>query len=136
MQKAAETINEKVGSAVSTIKTRLHLDDAMERLHVTKEYLLEAAIYAGVGFVAGYLLKRFSGVVAIVILTIASIALLQHFDLVGVMINWEKIQDLIGIDPEAVLNENFFAIVWLWIKTHVLLAVSFVVAFLLGLKCA
>ncbi len=120
----------------SDIKTNFHLTKVVETIKDSKEYLLEILFCVAIGFVAGYILKKFSSATVIVVLTLSGIVILQHFQFLELIINWHRLQDVLGIEHSVVANENVLIIVWAWIKMHLALSVSFLVAFLLGIRTA
>jgi uncharacterized membrane protein (Fun14 family) len=136
MQDESGTVTERLGNAFSDLKSKLRIDTALAKLSGSKEYLIEAVFFAGIGFVSGYFIKRFSAAAVVVILTLAGLAVLQHFGFVEIMVKWGNLQELLGVDPALLVGDNFLTILWTWFKTHLLLGISFVVAFLLGIRCA
>jgi uncharacterized membrane protein (Fun14 family) len=127
---------ERVGNAFSDFKSRMRVDTVLAKISSSKEYLIEIALFSGIGFVTGYLVKKFSAFAIVIILTLAFLALMQYCNFVEIIVNWRKIQDLIGIDPSLLANDNFLTMAWVWFKTHLILGISFIVAFLLGIRCA
>lgn len=110
------------------MKTTLHLD----KFQFSTNKLIEIGMYLGFGFLIGYALKRFSTVVLIVVLTIVALFLLNQFDLIDIAIKPEKIREFLGI--KEAIDGNFFAAYWDWIKTNIMLVLSFVVGFLIGIR--
>lgn len=123
-------------SILITLKEKLHLDVLMDKLSDSKTYIVDALVFSGIGFIAGYLLKRFSMYVVTAVLTCVSLALLQHFNFIHIYINWSRIHTLVGINVADAVNDNVPALLWQWAKIHLVASISFVVGFLVGLRCA
>src|SRR3989339_1721211 len=92
-------VTDKAAGMLQTIK-----ETSSKLLHKTtdafKNYkgnLVEIAIYAGIGFVIGFVFKKYLKYIALVILFIVGLVILQQFDLVHTSVNWQKLQELFNI---------------------------------------
>lgn len=130
-------VTDKASSILQTIK-----ESGSNLLHKTtdafKNYkgnLVEIAIYAGVGFVIGFLFKKYVKYIALIILCIVGLVILQQFDLVHTNINWQKIQDLFNIQPiEHSLDTQTFHAYFDWVKANFVFVLSTSIGFFIGLK--
>lgn len=105
-----------------------------EKIKDSKDTLFDIALYGGLGFLVGYLVKKFSGYLIMLAIFIVVILALQQFELLFVSVNWAKIQSAVGIQPAVTPDASMLGMVWEWMKVNVLISVSFIIGFLLGLK--
>jgi uncharacterized membrane protein (Fun14 family) len=105
-----------------------------DKIRDSKESIIDVALYAGLGFLLGYLVKRFSSYLIMIAIFIVIIVALQQFEVIFVAVNWAKIQSALGMQPVATADASFLSSCWEWMKANVLISVSFIIGFLLGLK--
>jgi uncharacterized membrane protein (Fun14 family) len=108
----------------------------IEKFNISKATLLEIGMYLGIGFVVGFLLKRCSKLFLVLVLTILIIWFLHHVGIVFVVVNWQKIQELIfGAQATPLtLQTDLGSNLWHWITNHVAGSISFVIGFLAGIR--
>jgi uncharacterized membrane protein (Fun14 family) len=119
----------------SSLKNTLSPSALVEKVRDNKQVLLMVAIYAGIGFIIGFLFKRLSTFIVFGIIMLALILLLQHYEIVSFSVHWQQIIHLFGLQESVGADVNPAAVVWEWAKSHVYLAVSFGIGFFLGIKC-
>ncbi len=119
---------------LESIKERLNLDAIMEQLRLSKDRLIEVALYSGIGFLSGFLLKKYSWYVFVLVLVIVSLVALHQFELIKIVVNWDNVYEFFGIQPAAVTGDNVLAVAWEWMRANMLISISFIVGFLIGLK--
>lgn len=105
-----------------------------EKIRDSKETIIDIALYAGLGFLLGYLVKRFSSYVIMAAIFVVIMVALQQFEVIFVAINWAKIQSVFGMQPATAADASLMSSFWEWMKSNVLISVSFIIGFLLGLK--
>lgn len=103
------------------------------KLQNNKETIMELSLYLGVGFIAGFLLKRYSKFFLFLVIGITGILLLQYNGIISIAVHWHRIQALVGIQPLAVPDGRMASVYWQWVTEHVGIAVSFSVGFVCGL---
>lgn len=100
-----------------------------------KGNLLEVAIYAGIGFVIGFVFKKYVKYISLLLLFIVGLVILQQFDLINTNINWQKLQELFNIQP---MQQNFdaqtFNAYFDWVKANFVFVLSTSIGFFVGLK--
>lgn len=142
-----EHINMNMGEAVEmpnnattmlqTAKTAIH-DASTNVVDTVKNYkgnILEIAVYAGVGFLLGFVLKKYLKYILLLILFIVSLIILEQFELVQTNVNWQKIQELFNIQQgDQGFNAKMFSSYVQWIKANFVVVLSASIGFLLGLK--
>lgn len=106
----------------------------VDKIRDSKESIVDIALYAGLGFLLGYLVKRFSAYLIMIAICIVIIIALQQFEVIFVAINWAKIQSALGMQPVTTADSSLITTSWEWMKANVLISVSFIIGFLLGLR--
>lgn len=119
---------------LDTIKERVQPEAMMEKIRISRNTLIDVGLFGGIGFLTGFLLKKYSAYVVVFVLCITALILLQQFEFVSVMINWSKVHEMMGIQPAAVVGDNMLMMAWEWMKANVVISASLAVGFLLGLK--
>jgi|SRR5579872_1061334 len=119
------------------IKDTLNPDNLAQRFNLTKSRLLEMGLYLLVGFIVGFLLKKYSRFVFAVALIAILLIILQQLNVLTFAINWAEIRELLGIQPtQTTPDMSLFSVYWEWVKANVALVLSFSVGFLVGLRLA
>jgi len=122
------------GGWIENIKNALNPSKIMERLNLSRGKLLELGLFLGLGFVAGFLLKKYAKYLVIFILLIIGFVFLDRYGIIKFAIDWNKVQEVVGMKTVAMSGDSLLHIIWEWIKTNVGIVLSFSVGFLLGLK--
>jgi len=117
-----------------TLKDRLNLDGLMQKLKLSKDKLIEIGIYLGIGFLTGFLIRRFSKYIIVFLLFIAGIVVLHQLNVIKIVVDWDKFQEVFGIQVVQPAEGGLFATYWSWIKTNFLVVISFLIGFSVGLK--
>ena len=120
-------------SFLARMKHYLNPKQLMQTISSSKDKIMEMGLYLGIGFLAGFLLKKYSKYVLIVLLCIAGLVVLQQFEIVTVLFNTVKIQEVFGIRSSS-LDADLFSVYWHWIKINFPIVLSFSIGFLVGLK--
>src|ERR1700728_3544541 len=81
------------------IKNSFNADAIAEKLHLTKHKVFDMALFLGVGFLIGFLWKRYANYFIAFVLFIAGCIILHQLDLISININWDKVQECCGIEP-------------------------------------
>jgi len=89
-------------------------------------------MHLGLGFLVGYSLKRFSSAFITVILTLLGLFLLHQFQIINLSFNIEKLQECLGI--VSTQDSTLLCAYWTWIKTNIILVLSFFIGFLIGIR--
>lgn len=115
------------------LKNSLQLDRLAEKLNFSKHKLFDMALFFGVGFLSGFLWKRYANYFIAAVIFVAMIIILQQLDVVNFHINWVKIQECCGIEP-AHPDADLLAMFWESAKKNVLIIFSFIIGFCFGAK--
>lgn len=106
--------------------------DWLKQFDFSTQSLIEIATYCGIGFLLGFLVKRYGRVVVTIMISLAVIfGILSYLQIIS--IDWVQIRSLMGIDESASLDTLFQTIVT-WIKDHVKIVVSALFGFFVGYK--
>jgi hypothetical protein len=119
---------------IASIKDRLHVDALLEKIRASRETLIDVALYGGIGFLSGFLIRRYSSYVATAIIVGAGLILLNQFDIISLSINWSRVHSFLGIEQYMLEGQNMFSMAWEWTKGNVVIAVSFLIGFLIGIR--
>ena len=115
-----------------TFKEKLNIDGLLEKMKLDRSKLIEIGLYLGIGFLAGFLFKKYAKYLFVVIVTVVAILLLQQFGFIKCIIHWNKIQ---GLQPVAVpMGASVWSVYWEWFKVHFVVVLSFSVGFFVGFK--
>lgn len=115
------------------LKHSLQLDAIAQKLNFSKHKLFDMALFLGIGFLIGFLWKRYANYFIAALIFVAVLFVVHQLDLVSVNLNWIKIQECCGIEP-ASQDADMLAMAWSWIKANVLIIFSFVIGFCFGAK--
>lgn len=115
-----------------SVKNKLNIDGISQKLNLSRSRLIEIGLYLGIGFLSGFLFKKYAKYLLVVVLTIVAIAVLHQFKFIDVAINWSKIQ---GLKPtSAPVDSNMLTVYWEWVKANFAIVLSFSVGFFVGFR--
>lgn len=122
---------------LDTAAKKLGLDGFMQKLNISKPMLIEIGLYLGLGFVVGFLLKRFSKLFLVLVLTLLFLWFLQHMGIMLFVVNWQRVQELVLGQPSLSImssQPDLGSMAWNWVTTHVAAVISFSVGFFAGIR--
>lgn len=120
---------------LDSIKEQLNFQTIMDKIRHSKDKFFEIGLYAGIGFISGFLLKKYSVYVGVCILALVGLGVLHHLEVINVMVNWDKVNELFGIQAaQNVTADSLIATVWEWIKVNMVISISYFVGLFVGLK--
>lgn len=119
-------------SLIESIKEIMQPEFIAQKIGVDKNVLIDIGLYASIGFILGFLLKKYSEYFIACVLVCAGLVILQQFDYISLSINTAKIDELLGIP--SMPGNDYGAFLLAWIKANVIASSSFAISFLLGLK--
>ncbi len=115
------------------LKNSLQIDTLSQKLNFSKHTLLDMALFGGIGFLIGFLWKRYANYVIAVLIFVAVVLLLQQLDLLTITINWPKLEECCGVAP-ANENLDIMGRLWNWGKMNIFIIFSFIIGFCFGAK--
>lgn len=119
---------------LDTVKHNLNLQGVMDNVKHSKDKLFEAGLYAGIGFISGFLLKKYSTYVFVCVLLLVGLGVLQHLHVIDLVVNWDKVNELFGIQAATVTADSIVSLVWEWMKVNMVISISYLVGLFIGLK--
>lgn len=117
-----------------SLKDKLSPSALMEKLNLNSGTLLESALYLAVGFLFGYLLKKYGTFFFCAVLFIVFLVLAQQLGLISITVYWQNIQSFFGVQGPEPVEGSLLTAYWVWIKAHLLQVVCFSGGFLFGLR--
>jgi len=124
---------ENVG-LIETIKNSVQPETVANQFGIDKHLLLDVGIYGTIGFIAGFLLKKYSEYFIAFILLLIGIFILQQFNYISVSFNSTKIHEILGFNEIPISHDMYGNLLWEWMRSHVASSLSLIVGFLIGLK--
>ena len=121
---------------IETFKNAIQPETIANKLGVDKNMLIDIGIFGAIGFITGFLLKKYSEYFIALALLIVGIVVLQQFDYLSVSLNVTKIHDMLGLQSVPVAGVGYGALLLEWMKTNVAAGTSLGIGFLIGLKVA
>jgi uncharacterized membrane protein (Fun14 family) len=119
---------------VDAVKSNFSVDGIINSIVQSKDIIFEVGLYGLLGFAVGYLLKRYSNFVVTLALVIVVLVVLNQFQIVNILINWNKVYEYIGIQPALVSTDNLIAVGAEWARTNIIVVASAAIGFLIGLR--
>lgn len=115
------------------IKNYIKFDELLKKLSESKYKLLDMALFAGIGFLIGFLWKRYANYFIAFFVFLAGLIILQQVRVLDIHIDWLRIQECCGVQP-ITGHADMPSLVWEWIKANILIVFSFIIGFCLGTK--
>lgn len=125
------------GSFIERLKERLHPDNLAETFHLNKVTLITMGVYCIAGLLLGILVQKYARFMFAMAMTGILLVVLMQFNIIHVSINWNTIQDYLGLQSIASSSQpalDLGALYWEWVKANVAYVLSFSVGFLIGLR--
>jgi len=117
-----------------TVKEALRPSNIAQTIRTHKEMLIEIALYAGVGFLVGFLLKRYSTIVSALMLCIVALVVLQQMGMINLTIYWDRFYEMVGMQPIVTSDDSTMAMCTQWAKLNMRVLVSFGAGAVIGFK--
>lgn len=119
------------------IREVLRIDVLIEKIKESKSTLIDIGLFFGIGFLAGFLIKKYGQFLVAFGLFIGTLFLLQYLNFISISIHWTHVQEVFGIQKSAALEGGtLLTLYWEWIKANLRQVISFSVGFLIGMKVA
>jgi uncharacterized membrane protein (Fun14 family) len=120
---------------LDTLKERFDMQGVIQKAKLSKDKIYEAGLYAGIGLVCGYLIKRYSAYVVMGVLALLGLWVLQQYGVVQIAVNWDKVYEVFGIQvAQDVTADTVIGMVWEWMKVNMVISISYLVGFFIGLR--
>lgn len=119
---------------IESLKHAMQPEVIANKIGMDKNMLVDIGLYGAIGFITGFLLKKYSEYFIALVLLIIGVVVLQQFDYISVSINIPKIHSMLGIQSAPVAGDKYGMLLFEWMKANVAGAASLGVGFLIGLK--
>lgn len=121
-------------SLIESLKNAIQPEVIANKIGMDKNLLIDIGLYGAIGFITGFLLKKYSEYFIAAVLLAIGVMVLQHFDYVSFSINSSKIHQMLGLQSSSVVGDRYGVLLFEWMKSNVAGSASLVVGFLVGLK--
>lgn len=115
------------------IKNSIRWNDLVKKFNASKYILLDMAFFLGIGFLVGFLWKRYANYCIAFLVFLVFLVVLQQLNIIEMQINWTKMQQCCGIEP-LIKYSDMPTMIWEWVKNNILIVFSFAIGFCLGAK--
>jgi uncharacterized membrane protein (Fun14 family) len=119
---------------IESLKNAMQPEVIANKIGMDKNVLIDIGIYGTIGFIIGFLLKKYSEYFIAAILLIVGVFVLQQFNYVSFSINTPKIHQMLGLPSSSVVGDRYGVLLFEWMKANVAGSASLIVGFLIGLK--
>ena len=123
-------------SFMESFKNAVQPESIARKLGIDKNTLIDIGIFGAIGFITGFLLKKYSEYFIACAFFVVGLLVLQHFGYIAIDVNVAKIHEMMGLPSSAIITEGYGSLVLTWTKSNVPAGASLVIGFLVGLKCA
>ncbi len=123
-------------SLVESFKNAIQPETIANKLGMDKNMLIDIGIFGSIGFILGFLLKKYSEYFIALVLLIIGLMVLQHFDYLAISLNTQKIHDMMGLHSVPTVGVGYGSLLSEWVRSNIASTVSFTVGLLIGLKVA
>ena len=122
-------------SIFESIKNALQPEAIASKLGIDKHTLIDIGLYGAIGFIVGFLLKKYSEYFIAFVLAIIAILVLHQFDYISISLNVQKIHEMLGLPYIVTMMGNSYTSLFVeWVKSNIPGTASLTIGFLIGLK--
>ena len=119
---------------IESLKNAMQPEVIANKIGMDKNVLIDIGIYGTIGFIIGFLLKKYSEYFIAAMLVMVLLMVLQQFDYISISINTPKIHQMLGLPSSSVVGDRYGVLLFEWMKANVAGSASLIVGFLIGLK--
>ncbi len=76
------------------------------------EVIVNGLLFMALGLLSGFLCRKYSSYVFVVVMTFVGIGILQHLELFNVLVNWHKVYEVFGFHFAGVSGGDVFSRLW------------------------
>ena len=106
----------------------------IDKLNLSTDSTTSIALYAGIGFLTGFVCKKASSYVLVALLVLLGIAVLHQYNVINITVNWDEMSALLDIRPTDMTGDGLATIMWEWIKANAVISASYAVGFIIGFR--
>jgi uncharacterized membrane protein (Fun14 family) len=104
------------------------------KLRLSQDVLVQCGVVAGVAFLLGFLLKKFSAYIAMIVALGVLFVFLSHFGIINVVFDWSKAQSFTGVDLSDLSSGNCIEKLWAIVRMNIAASIAGVIGFMIGLR--
>jgi len=131
IQPVVKTATTNTAVATAPIKT----GGLIDKFQLSRTLFFDMALFAGIGFLSGFLIRRFAGYLVAFVLFGIALIILQEMEIIMMHVNTGQLFQILGIPvTNNFSNELIVPLVIEWVKVHMIVTITGVVGFLLGLQ--
>ena len=119
---------------IDSLKGAMHPEAIAHKLGMNTDTLVDISLYGAIGFITGFLLKKYSEYFIALLIFLIGALVLQHFDYISISINTAKVHELLGLQQVPMVGDKYGTLLLDWIKSNVAGSASLMIGFLIGLK--
>ncbi len=126
---------EQSSGVMGKVQDIIDVNDVVEKIKSSKDRIFEVGLYAGIGFLSGFLIKKYSSYVAACVLFAIGLGVLHHLGFITIAIQWDKVNALLGMQSvQTVSADSLISMAWEWAKVNMVISISYIIGLFLGLK--
>lgn len=119
---------------LENLKDILNPSKLIQKIQKNSDMLFHVAIFLGVGFLVGFLLKKYSRYVAALVFIILALIGLDFIGIISISMQWDRLHDVFGIEPLMPIQGNAIVVYTEWLRANFFITASFITGFLFGLR--
>jgi uncharacterized membrane protein (Fun14 family) len=123
-------------AGASTFKEALNPSNLWQSIVASKDKLMAIVLCFGLGFISGYLFKKYVQLIVTFAVFVLICAALQSLDFINFSLNADKIRTLLGLAPTTQFDSSLVPTFWQWSQEHLHIVLSYGIGFLVGVRLA
>lgn len=121
------------GGVMGTLRNHIDWHTIVGEIKGSRHLVISMLWMLSIGFAVGYLIKKYSKYLVVIVLFLGIVMILQHFNVVSIVIHKKVIYELFSI-PLSLLNQPFSTVVLDIAIANKAITLSGLVGFLLGVR--
>lgn len=113
--------------------SKAYVQNLFHRIKHSPDSILRLVLSFGIGFIIGFLLKKYANYVCALVFFIIGLIILQQFEWLSISFNTVKLESVFGI-KSVPMSSDAVIMLWAWIKLNAVLSICFVIGLIMGLK--
>ncbi|HSC25336.1 MAG TPA: FUN14 domain-containing protein [Candidatus Babeliales bacterium] len=121
-------------SLIETLKNTVQPENVARKIGIDKNTLIDFCLYGAIGFILGFLIKKYNEYFIALVLLLVGLIVLQQLDYISLTINLSKIHEMLGLRHVSIIGDRYGTLLLEWIKSNIIGSTSLIIGFLIGLK--
>lgn len=106
----------------------------ISQLQLSQELIIRCGVVAGVSFLIGFLLKKFSAYIAVLVALILGVIVLSHLGVINVVWDWTRAQSFLGFNVESFFQGDILEQLMTVVRMNIVATGTAIIGFLIGLR--